>query len=179
MHYSTGMKNRLGIARSLLNDPEILLFDEITSGLDPTSALGIRNLIKKLSTDQDKTVFLTSHNMEEINYLCDNVAMLYSGKVIANDSPRKLKNQFIKSMVVKAELDKRITGLSKELEKLSKVDHARQDITHLIVHCKKGLDIGKITEVVEDKGGQIKKITSIEPTMEDVFLRLVKEKGGK
>lgn len=176
MHYSTGMKNRLGIARALLSDPEILLFDEITAGLDPSSALTIRNLIKKLSSHEDKTIFLTSHNMEEIEYLCDKVAMLYQGKIIAMGTPDELKRKFEKDVIVKAHLTAHIPNLDDKIEKLSKVIHARQDINRVVVHAKQGTDVADIVSVIDKEGGKIQDITTLKPTMEDVFLRMVKQR---
>lgn len=93
MYYSTGMKNKINIARSLLNDAEILLFDEMTAGLDPDSAKHIRDLIKNLQKEHGKTIFLTSHNMQEIEQLCDRVAFLNRGKIIATDTIKNLKKK--------------------------------------------------------------------------------------
>lgn len=88
--YSTGMKQRLLIARALINSPRVLFLDEPTRGLDPASAREVRQLIARLS-DQGTTVFLTTHYMEEADELCHRVAFLSQGKVVALDTPRELK----------------------------------------------------------------------------------------
>lgn len=91
--YSTGMKQRLLIARALINDPRVLFLDEPTRGLDPTSARDVRNILAQLSRE-GTTVFLTTHYMEEADELCDRVAFLSAGKIVALGTPRELKLQY-------------------------------------------------------------------------------------
>jgi ABC-2 type transport system ATP-binding protein len=88
--YSTGMKQRLLIARSLINSPSVLFFDEPTRGLDPASARQLRELILDLARG-GTTVFLTTHYMDEADELCDRVAFLKAGKIVALDTPQELK----------------------------------------------------------------------------------------
>src|SRR5690349_6759225 len=86
--YSSGMKQRLLIARALVNRPRVLFMDEPTRGLDPSSARELRELIARLAKE-GTTVFLTTHYMEEADELCDRVAFLSQGKVVALDTPRE------------------------------------------------------------------------------------------
>lgn len=88
--YSSGMKQRLLVARALINEPRVLFLDEPTRGLDPASARELRDLVLALSK-QGTTVFLTTHYMEEADELCHRVAFLSHGKVVALDTPRELK----------------------------------------------------------------------------------------
>ena len=88
--YSTGMKQRLLIARALINEPQVLFLDEPTRGLDPTSARELRGLVSDLSS-AGTTVLLTTHYMDEADELCDRVAFLSHGKIVALDTPRELK----------------------------------------------------------------------------------------
>lgn len=88
--YSTGMKQRVIIARALINSPRLLFLDEPTRGLDPVSARDLRNIIAELSRS-GTTVLLTTHYMEEADELCDRVAFLSAGRIVALDSPRELK----------------------------------------------------------------------------------------
>ena len=91
--YSTGMKQRLLIARALINRPRVLFLDEPTRGLDPASARDLRELIASLGR-AGTTVFLTTHYMEEADELCDRVAFLSRGKIVALDTPRELKLRY-------------------------------------------------------------------------------------
>ncbi|RLF01245.1 MAG: ATP-binding protein, partial [Thermoprotei archaeon] len=88
--FSKGLKRRLTIAMALIHRPKLLFLDEPTSGLDVRSTVIIRNIIRKLNRE-GVTVFLTTHNIEEANVLCDRVAIIYKGKIVAIDTPEKLK----------------------------------------------------------------------------------------
>jgi len=91
--YSSGMKQRLLIARALVNDPQILFLDEPTRGLDPSSARELRQIVREMS-QQGTTVVLTTHYMEEADELCDRVAFLSAGKIVAMDTPTELKLRY-------------------------------------------------------------------------------------
>jgi ABC-2 type transport system ATP-binding protein len=91
--YSSGMKQRLLIARALVNDPQVLFLDEPTKGLDPSSAREVRSIIRDHARD-GATIFLTTHYMEEADELCDRVAFLAAGAIVALDTPRELKLRF-------------------------------------------------------------------------------------
>jgi ABC-2 type transport system ATP-binding protein len=91
--YSNGMKQRLLVARALVNSPKVLFLDEPTAGLDPISARQVRELVRSLSS-KGTTVFLTTHYMEEADELSDHVAFMSSGKIVALDTPRELKLRF-------------------------------------------------------------------------------------
>jgi len=91
--YSSGMKQRLLIARALVNDPRVLFLDEPTKGLDPSSAREVRGIIRE-HAHAGATVFLTTHYMEEADELCDRVAFLAAGVIVALDTPRELKLRY-------------------------------------------------------------------------------------
>jgi fluoroquinolone transport system ATP-binding protein len=96
--YSKGMKNRLSVARSLVNNPKLLFMDEPTAGLDPVNARKIKELIKA-QKDAGKTVFLTTHDMHIADELCDRIAFIVDGKLSLIDSPRELKLRYGKADV--------------------------------------------------------------------------------
>jgi ABC-2 type transport system ATP-binding protein len=90
--FSTGMKKKLGVARSLVHEPELLFFDEPTSGLDPEAQRMIRDLIIELSEDRRMTVFLNSHNLHEVQRICTKVAILQKGRIRAYDYVDRLRS---------------------------------------------------------------------------------------
>ncbi len=108
--YSKGMKQRLMVARSIVNRPKVLFLDEPTAGLDPTSAEGIRNIILE-ERERGATIFLTTHDMMEADKLSDRVAFMNQGKIVALDTPHNLKQQYGKRA-----LKAKISTKSGELE---------------------------------------------------------------
>lgn len=140
---SKGMRQRLIFARTILHSPEILFLDEPTANLDPSTAEDVRNLIRKLNKN-GTTVFLTTHNMQEAEEMCDRVAFLNNGKIIESGTPDQLKLKYKKNKVV---------------------------ITFANGTKEVSLDGKSISEALQN-GDEILMIHSVEPTLKDVFLGL-------
>ncbi|MGI2336779.1 MAG: ATP-binding cassette domain-containing protein [Dehalogenimonas sp.] len=149
--YSKGMKQRLMIARSIVNRPEILFMDEPTSGLDPVSAEAIRRIILE-ERDRGATVFLTTHDMWEADKLCDRVAFLESGRIAALDTPHALKQKHGKRALV-AEIAAPDGKLSRREIALDN-DHTMKDIHNLFTD------------------GTLVTMHSEEATLEDIFIKV-------
>ena len=145
---SRGMKQRLVFARTILHRPSLLFLDEPTANLDPATAEEVRGLIRKLN-ENGTTVFLTTHNMEEADELCDRIAFLNRGTIVEAGSPKELKIKYAQKRVV-------ITAKDGETE----VELNRES---LIDALKKSEDI--------------QMIHSKEPSLKDVFLKLTKEEN--
>ncbi|MDJ0655975.1 MAG: ABC transporter ATP-binding protein [Xanthomonadales bacterium] len=112
--FSKGMMTRLGVARALLHDPELLFMDEPTAGLDPVTARLVKQLIRQ-QRDQGKTIFLTTHDMAAVDELCDRVAFIVDGEINVIDQPRALKLRF-GSKRVRVEYGSENPGHSREFE---------------------------------------------------------------
>ena len=115
--FSRGMKRSLTIAAALIHNPQVLFLDEPTVGLDVVAARSLRNLISNLRR-QGITIFLTTHYLEEADLLCDRVAILVKGKILAIDTPRALKGKYNKKSLEEAFMD--ITGLEPEVLEIEK-----------------------------------------------------------
>ena len=103
--YSKGMKQRLALARALLHKPELLFLDEPTSGLDPVAARHVHGLVENLARREGRTVFLCTHNLVEAQRLCDRVAVLEHGRLVALGTPSDLTRQYVKRLDVDLEVD--------------------------------------------------------------------------
>ena len=103
--YSKGMKQRLALARSLLHKPELLFLDEATSGLDPIAAHHVNELIARLARRENRTVFLCTHNLVEAQKLCDRVAVLEHGQLVALGTPAELARQYVRRLDVEIEVN--------------------------------------------------------------------------
>ncbi|MEO6867028.1 MAG: ABC transporter ATP-binding protein [Gaiellales bacterium] len=146
--WSTGMRQRLIIARALINEPEVLFLDEPTRGLDPASALALREIVQSL-VDQGTTVFLTTHDMHEADALCHRIAFIAEGRIVAMDTPRALK----------------LSGTDRlEVDITTDTD---EQIRLVLDDPDDRLRLKKLTDT-----GRIRTMHSREPSLADVFVQL-------
>jgi ABC-2 type transport system ATP-binding protein len=179
--YSKGMKRRLTLAMGLINDPRLLFLDEPTSGLDVQSNLIIRDVIRDLNS-KGVTVFLTTHNIEEANLLCQRVAIINKGHIAAIDSPERLKGTIQSVQSVEVAFEMTTPEMPEALRKLVGVSEVRQegDKFRLITEDPPTV-IAQLTERAKSHGNRILSINTFGPSLEDVFIKLtgleVRERG--
>ncbi len=176
--FSRGMKQKLLLCMALINEPLILFLDEPTSGLDVESQRLIRNMIRELN-EKGTTVFLTTHNMEEANQLCDNVAIINHGKIATIDSPERLKSRSSGLQSIEASFSKVVDA--NELIGVQGVNEVRKlgDKWRLYMEDPNTV-IDGLVEFAKARRAKIISLNTLAPTLEDVFLKLVREKeeGG-
>lgn len=183
--YSRGMKQRLHVIRGLVNDPPILLMDEPTLGLDPASARVIRDFIKdELQRKQNKTVLLTTHYMEEADQLCDRIAIIDHGKIIALNTPEKLKKRIRKIDTIQINVSNLHPKEEKEISLLEGVEKAAVTFTNptvgeavVKIHAAKSEEVIPLaTEYLIKNGVRITALEETKPSLEDVFISLTGRK---
>jgi ABC-2 type transport system ATP-binding protein len=175
--YSRGMKQRLHVARGLLHDPPVLFLDEPTIGLDPVGARELRSLIASL-TAAGKTVLLTTHYMFEADQLCDRIAVIAKGKIVAEGTPRRLKEIVADRTVVEIET----YGIGEDaIERLRRVTGVasvwvedRDQAQLVLVQSALGLELTQ-TLLGHLDGVQVGRVAAREPTLEDAYVALVGE----
>jgi ABC-2 type transport system ATP-binding protein len=178
--YSRGMRQRLHVARTLLHDPEVLFLDEPTMGLDPVGARELRGVIRDLVAEE-KTVFLTTHYMFEADALCERVAVINHGKIVALDTPEGLKRHVQDLSIIELEVFGIAHETVEQLRQISEVDTVsvedRDQKQALLVHSNLGSAIApKILQNLNGSGIRVGKVIVREPTLEDAYVRLV---GGE
>lgn len=168
-NYSGGMKRRLEIARGLMHFPKVLFLDEPTLGLDTQTRRAIWDHIKKLNEKEKITVFLTTHYMEEADYLCDRVAIIDHGKILVVGTPEELKNLVQNDVIiVKCSNPKKLKKVIKK-EKWSKKTKVHDSF--LNVYVKRGeRKIAKLVNIARKLRIEIETINLRKPTLEDVYL---------
>lgn len=166
---SGGQKQRLFIALALINRPELVFLDELTSGLDPQSRRHMWDLVRAIR-EQGRTVFLTTHYMEEAERLCDRVAVMDHGQIVALDSPAAL----IRSLGVDRRLSFVLEGdcPDLQLEELPMVDRIEGTGERLLVYGRGDRLVGTVVMAAEAAGATLRDLRTEEPNLEDVFLRL-------
>lgn len=167
--YSGGMKRRLEIARGLMHFPTVLFLDEPTLGLDAQTRRAIWEYIKKMNKDEGTTIFLTTHYMDEADYLCDRVGIIDRGKILVIDETTNLKNSIGNDVITLS--CSNLNKLAKRLEEESWINNIKQHDSFLTLGVKRGEEkIPIIVELAQSQSIKIKSISVRKPTLDDVFI---------
>lgn len=171
MRYSTGMKHKLALARALLNDPPVLLLDEPTTGIDPQASYEIKKLVR--TELHDKTILWTSHNLYEIDEICDRIAMINRGRIVLEGKPSDVKREGLEQ--------ERITLVveSGESHWFSSLENARIINEYLVEVISTNLKktLREILAITEDHKITIKDLRTTAPTLEEVFIKRIEEEA--
>jgi len=171
MRLSGGLKQRLGIAIALVNDPEVVFLDEPTTGLDPRARREVWNVLLGLKK-KGKTVFLTTHYMEEAELLADTVAIIFKGKIIAMDSPVQLMESNADYLILTLQsVDEKTFDVFGKMGFEPVLDNHK----NLNVRVERTDDIRKILNGMKDAGVQLLSMQVRKPNLEQVFLKLTGE----
>jgi len=170
---SKGYRQRVGLAQALIHDPDVLILDEPTTGLDPNQIIEIRELIKKIG--REKTVILSSHILAEVEATCDRILIINKGKIVADGTAEELRkaekgNEIVKIKVEDADKNDVVKALQ-ELPSVEMVDTLDDDIIE--VQSKKGESSKRnIFKLCVDKGWVLTQMSPVETKLEDVFREL-------
>ena len=169
MTLSGGQQQRLFIALALINDPEVVFLDELTTGLDPQARRAIWELVRGIRA-RGKTVFLTTHLMEEAERLCDRVAIIEHGRIVDVDTPRRLIDKYCPDRSVVLTTDD--VRAEQRFRSLALVVDVVRDGNQFTIH---GRSDGFITEVIQclaEHQVRVGDFRTAQPSLEDVFLKL-------
>jgi ABC-2 type transport system ATP-binding protein len=173
--FSRGMRQRLHIARGLVHDPPVLLLDEPTIGVDPVGARELRAIIAGLR-DAGKTVLLTTHYMFEADSLCQRIAVIAAGRIVAQGTPRELKSVVSDRSVVEVEAYGVPEGVVERLRGLAGVTSVaiedRDQLQLISVHSDRGANLTQVV-VAHLDGVRVERVSTREPTLEDAYIALV------
>lgn len=171
--FSFGMKKKLGVAQAILNNPKLLFLDEPTSGVDANSALELHELIKKIA-QQGATVFLTSHNLYEIEKLCDEIAIMKSGEIVIQGTLEELKNKYRSAINVTfkhSDIPRHSEiNIKKQLSSIGQLDFSSKNLTKLVVDSESEVSLVNKTFIAFDV--DVFEISIYSPSLEDIFLNI-------
>ncbi len=173
---SSGLKQRFLIAKGLLNDPAVLILDEPTVGLDVEAAISIREMVKRLRKE-GRTLLLTTHNMFEAEALCDRIAFINGGRIIATGTPAELKGRIISRRVIEihctredcvAATLRRLAGVEAEIKSKS--------LVHVTVDSYKRMK--GVLKALSGCDSDVFSVNELEPTLEEAYLRIINSRHG-
>jgi len=175
---SKGYRQRVGLSQALLNDPDVLILDEPTIGLDPRQIIEIRNLIRSLSGE--RTVVLSTHILPEASLLCQRVIIVNNGKLVTADTPENLKNRLQRSMVIDVtvrgdlETARKILGSLADVKSVTLLESSAANTHTMRVESHDNRDIREtLSRAIVDRGLGLLGLSSIDMSLEEIFVRLV------
>jgi ABC-2 type transport system ATP-binding protein len=179
-HLSKGYRQRVCLAQALINDPEVLILDEPTIGLDPEQITEIRNLIKSLRGK--RTIMLSTHILPEVSMICERVIIINKGKLVVEDTPENLDNRLRKSNRIMVKVEGPPSEIEKKLKSLPGVikvtikERESPEVINLLVEAQKGMDIRKsLATTITGNNWGLLEMKSVELSLEEIFLKLVTE----
>ncbi len=168
--FSGGMMQRLSIARAMMHDPQVLFLDEPSAGLDPQTRLLLWEIIREYNR-RGKTIVLTTHYMDEADELCDRLAIIDHGRIIAEGSPQELKSSIPGGYLIRLKFDRVPGELTADLQQLAGVTEVRTADSGLDVYAGcGGTLIGPIVNAAQARGVELRDVHIAEPSLETLFL---------
>jgi ABC-2 type transport system ATP-binding protein len=173
---SSGWAKKSMICAALLHSPQVLFLDEVTSGLDPQSAIGLQDFTRKLC-DQGVTVVWTTHYMSEPEKICDRVGVIFAGRLVQVGTPSELKHSVDELNTVEVETPGLSAAVINKIQKLSDVCKVTYDDPMLRVTCERHDELAEgVMKTLLDAGARVKAVNTREPTLEEAFISLT---GGE
>jgi ABC-2 type transport system ATP-binding protein len=168
---SKGYRQRVGLAQALIHDPQVLILDEPTTGLDPNQIVEIRELIRKIG--REKTVILSSHILAEVEATCDRIMIISKGKIVANGSPEDLRKQATGREVLKLTIEdgdkNTVFAALQEVDTIEMVDFGKIAQTFEVQSKAGATSRRSVFELCKQKGWALTELTPIETKLEDIF----------
>jgi ABC-2 type transport system ATP-binding protein len=179
--YSKGMKQRLALARALLHKPELIFLDEPTSGLDPIAAHHVNDLIQRMARRENRTVFLATHNLVEAQRICDRVAVLEHGQLVALGTPAELARQYVRRLDIEIEVAEEqiptTLGILRSLPDLVLSEPSKPNGS-LVVTINQRESIPDVLAYLVQNQIRVYSLASQEANLEQVYFTLHEEKEG-
>lgn len=173
--FSRGMQQKLGFARALLHDPELLLLDEPVSGLDPTGIKRIRDLIEE-ENKKGRTIFISSHLLSEVERLCGKVGIINKGRLLAEDSMDNLKKKLTDVVELQIELSQMKKEIVDTLSAFDFIEEIKEEGNLLTLKIKADKDYrAQISEAISGQGGVVLGIKTKEMSLEEAFITITEK----
>lgn len=174
--FSKGMRQRLALARSIIHDPEVLILDEPTAGIDPSGQIEVRELILEMTRRRNKTVFLSSHNLDEVQRICNRIALIHRGEIKLYGELEQLQRQRSKKELEIETAEIMPKALLDELKSLS-VSLVRQDEKVAVLAMNSTAGVPDVVNFLTGRGARIEQVKRREASLEEIYSSILKETG--
>ncbi len=173
--FSKGMRQRLALARAVLHDPQVLVLDEPTAGVDPTGQIEIRQIMLDMVGKQSKTILLSSHNLDEVHRICNRIALIDKGQIKLSGEVEKLQHEMSHGEVVIETAEPLSASVTTELKNLPGLNILGQKDKILTLSAGNGLDVSAIVSLLASRGARIEQVQKKEASLEEIYTTIVKE----
>lgn len=171
---SKGFRQRVGVAQAIIHEPEVLILDEPTIGIDPIQVAMTRQLIKNLG--KDHTILLSTHILPEVSLICERVIIINDGRIVAEDSIENLSNMITGSKQIRLEIDGPSEEVAERLRQVEGINHVSAEGNHFSIECSAEQDPrSQIMTAIVEGGWTLLTMESTEMSLEDIFLKLTTE----
>jgi ABC-2 type transport system ATP-binding protein len=172
--YSKGMIQRLSVAQALMNDPQLIIMDEPTLGMDPAATIHFRDLFKSLSSE-GRTILISSHQLDEIQRIASDIGMIHKGRMVLQGTTSQVLDTFSKEKSIKVELEKIDVEILKRIDNLDYVSEVKQSSNSISVTFNESKDLrADLVEDIIKIGGRIRELSLQETTLEEAFIETLK-----
>jgi len=174
-HLSRGYRQRVGLAQALIHDPEVLILDEPTAGLDPRQISEVRSLIRSLGGDH--TIILSTHILPEASQTCSRILIINEGQIVAEDTPERLAERFLGGQRLRLRVLNPSDSAAEQLQAIEGISSVDQDGRGtFIIRCEPGVECRpQVAQLAVSSGWQLLELHSQDVSLEEVFLRLTDE----
>ena len=175
---SIGQRRRVQVAREFMHDVDLLFLDEPTVGLDPSARRSLLDYLKE-RVKSGLTIFYTTHVLTEAEYICDEIAIINGGKIIAVDSPEDLKNRFGQAKTIKIHISKREEGVSGLLEKIGGCEIEFKSGTDITIHSTESTAVlSRVLQILNQNNIEIEDLSAVPTNLEEIFLKVVEDSNA-
>jgi len=173
--YSKGMRQRLALARAMVHDPDILILDEPTAGIDPSGQIEVRQIILDMTHKRDKTIFLSSHNLDEVQRICNRIALIDRGQIKLYGERDELQRKMGKGEVIVETTEPITEPILVELQSLPEVSIQNRKDRTLILSMGKGSEVPDIVNFLTQRGVRIEQVKRREASLEELYTTILRE----
>jgi ABC-2 type transport system ATP-binding protein len=173
--YSRGMRQRLALARSLVHDPEVLILDEPTAGVDPSGQIEIRQIMLNIVRKENKTIFLSSHNLDEVQRICNRIALIDRGEIKLYGELENLRRKMGSGVVIIETVQDIPESLLAEIKKLSHFGLKEKNERTLVFSPQEGTEISDIISFLTSRSIKIDEAVKKEASLEEMYAAILEE----
>jgi ABC-2 type transport system ATP-binding protein len=175
--YSKGMRQRLALARAMVHDPEVLVLDEPTAGVDPTGQIEIREIMLEMIQKKGKTILLSSHNLDEVQRICSRIALINKGQIKLYGELEQLQHEMSHGELMIETSEPLPPAILSELGTLPDVRLGKQKNKILNLSAGKTVDVSTIISLLAARGVKIEQVKKQEASLEEIYTTILKEAG--